>query len=198
MKVLILISGAALVFGQVGLGATPTTQQWLVNLDQGSGNVEFNATGRPSALKIHGKGAAPKGNLKVESGTATGTIAFDLNTLDTGIEMRNKHMKTKYLETEKFGQSSIQITKLSIPEALMKENGSVNQLPFQGILSLHGVQKPVTGMAKVARNGNQLNVTADFGLKISDFGIASPGFAGITMADDVQIIVQSTAPLSTL
>jgi polyisoprenoid-binding protein YceI len=190
---------SVLVFAQSAWvqASTPSTQKWLVNLDQGSGAVEFDATGRPSALKIRGKGAAPRGSLTLESNMASGSLSFELDTLDTGIKLRNQHMKEKYLETAKYSKATLTITKLSIPDAIKGETAKFDKLPFEGTLSLHGVEKPITGNAKVERNGKLLNVDADLALKISDYGIATPGFAGITMAEDVKILVRFSAPVVT-
>ena len=66
-----------------------------------SGTVEFcSATGHPSALHVDGKGVGLK-DLSISQNNVTGTVSFDLNTLDTGISMRNEHMKEKYLEVTK-------------------------------------------------------------------------------------------------
>ena len=187
-----------LSFGSaVSAAAPPTTTpaKWLLNVDKGMGEVLFDAVGRPSALKIHGKGIAPRGQIVIEDGLASGDLVFDLETLDTGIKLRNEHMKQKYLETSKFSQAKLTLTKLSVPAAL-KADSKIDAAPFEGVLSLHGVQKPVKGMAKLARASNQLSIDANFGLKIVDYGINSPTFAGITMAEDVQITVEVTAPIT--
>lgn len=193
LKCLVFILGLS-SFSLSSLASTPSTKKWLLNVDQGSGTVEFNAIGRPSALKIHGKGTAPKGQLTLEGELASGSLIFDLESLDTGIKLRNEHMKQKYLEVGKYGQATLTFTKFSIPEALRTESGKVEKLPFQGTLSLHGVQKPVSGLASIQRAGNQMTIAADFGVKTVDYGISTPSFAGITMAEDVQIAVQLVAP----
>src|SRR4051812_34300287 len=89
--------------------------QWMVDLGAGSGTVEFNATGRPSALVINGKGAAPKGKVAVNGTSVTGSANFDLTSLDTGINLRNDHMKNKYLEVSKYPQATLTIQKLTLP-----------------------------------------------------------------------------------
>ncbi len=187
------------LFWQIGLvhASVPTNSKWLVNLDQGNGTVEFNAVGRPSALKIRGKGAAPKGTLTVEGTALSGAATFSLDSLDTGIKLRNEHMKKKYLETEKYPEAKVTFAKLSLPDSLKADGAVAEKVPFQGTLSLHGVEKPISGTAKIERKGGQVQLAADFGLKISDFGIATPGFAGITMAEDVQVLVQLAAPVTT-
>ena len=182
--------GSPLAFGN--------PNQTTVNLDQGSGSVEFHATGRPSALKIVGKGEKPKGNFLLKGRQVTGEARFQLATLDTGIEMRTRHMKEKYLEVQKYPEARLTITKMDLPKEIseISDGASVDEVPFSGTLSLHGVDKPVTGTAKIERKAKQLSLSAQFGLKIADYGIALPTFAGITMADDVQVVVQESAPMS--
>ena len=176
-----------------GAQASIPAKKWIMNVD--SGAVEFNAIGRPSALKIHGKGSAPKGTLTVEGGAASGQLIFDLESLDTGIKMRNEHMKQKYLEVGKYSKATLTLTKIAVSPALFTETGKSEPVPFQGKLHLHGIEKPVTGTAKLERNGDQLSVDAQFGIKISDYGIVTPSFSGITMAEDVNVAVQLTTPV---
>ena len=168
-----------------------------LNLDLGTGSVEFHATGHPSAIKIVGKGTAPHGKMTFTSSNVAGEASFELASLDTGIETRNHHMKEKYLEVQKFPQAKLTILQLALAGPL-QENQILDQVPFSGKLSLHGVERPISGTARLEKKGNQVSVSAQFSLKIKDFGITEPAFAGISMADDVQIIVQSTAPLTPL
>ena len=60
-------------------------------------------------------------------------------------------------------------------------------VPFAWHLSLHGVEKPITGEAKITRAGSSLTTTAVFGINIKDFGIAVPSYMGITVAEKVQV-----------
>ena len=167
-----------------------------MSVDRGSGGVEFSAIGRPSALKIHGKGALPHGQLILSTTSASGNLTFDLDSLDTGIKMRNEHMKQKYLETGKYSQATLILTHLSTSDSLLSGDAKMDSVPFAGTLTLHGIQKPVTGIAKLQRNANQMSIEANFGIKIADYGISIPTFAGITMADDVTVAVQISAPLT--
>ena len=187
---------AALLNGGVLLAANPPTKAWLLTFDPGSGGVEFNATGRPSALKIHGKGTAPKGALSVTGGKASGTLSFDLGSLDTGIKMRNEHMKQKYLEVGKYQQAELTFDQLSMPESVQAEQAKLDRVPFQGTLSLHGIRKPVTGFADIVRDGQKVALKADFGIKLTDYGIAIPSFAGITVAEDVRILVDTSTAVT--
>ena len=166
----------------------------VLDLDKGNGSVTFDAVGKPSALKIHAKGDAPKGRLTVTGGKVAGTVSLKLDSLDTGIGMRNEHMKKRYLETDKYPEARLTITELNLPANYAAPDFAADKLPFKGMLSLHGVEKPVEGTAKVSRSGDDLSLEAHFGLKIEDFEIKLPTFAGITMASDVSCGVEAKAP----
>jgi polyisoprenoid-binding protein YceI len=99
-------------------------------------------------------------------------------------------MKEKYLETAKFKRATLSLEKLELPKSLSAEILTFEELPFTGKLNLHGVEKPVTGKAVLKKNGSQIEIVAKFGLKIGDFAIAVPSFAGITVAEEVNVEVQ--------
>src|ERR1700722_12613166 len=71
------------------------------NFDPQAGNSEFMATGHPGSFKIKGKGEGPSGSIDVEGTHVTGILTLKLDSFDTGMKMRNEHMKTKYLQTDK-------------------------------------------------------------------------------------------------
>lgn len=174
------------------------TETMMLDMDRGSGAVTFDAIGKPSALKIHAKGGAPKGQLMVKEGKVSGTLTFKLDSLDTGIGMRNDHMKKRYLETAKFPEAKLTLADLPLPEGYAVPDFSVSDLPFKATLSLHGIEKQVEGTLKAKRDGDDLAINARFALKIEDFSIKSPSFAGITMANDVNCAVEMKAPFKTL
>lgn len=167
--------------------------KWFIDLNKGSGQVDFHAIGNPSAIKIHGKGESPKGGLTLENGVMKGIVMFALNSLDTGMKLRNEHMKTKYLETQKYPDAKLEITSLKF--APPAGDFSEVPVPFQGNLTLHGVTQPITGTAKAEKKGGKINTTANFETKISAYKIPVPSFSGITVADRVQVEVSFSAPV---
>jgi polyisoprenoid-binding protein YceI len=162
-------------------------------------HVQFLAVGNPSALKIKGEtpseAGAVKGQLTVTSaGQMTGTASCNLKTLDTGIETRNKHMKEKYLEVGKYPEAKLEITKL--PANLNADDAKIEGAPFEGILDLHGMKRPVTGTANFKKSGSTVRADFEFKLKVSDYKIDLPSFMGITMADEVTVKVATEGDLS--
>jgi polyisoprenoid-binding protein YceI len=191
MKMLALL---IIFIGQLNFAKSEPVHKWFIDLNKSSGSVEFIAIGRPSALKIKGKGEKAKGMLEIEGSNLTGTASFPLDSLDTGIKLRNEHMKKKYLETEKYPEVKFTFTKANFSENFTTEKKAIEKFPFEGKLLLHGVERPVTGTAIIEKKGKEMEVAAEFELKISDFGITSPEYVGITMAKEVQVQVQFNGP----
>ena len=191
MNLILLILSAAIFNGSAWAAS--------VQLDSAAGSVQFHATGHPSALKIVGKGKGPEGQLYESSQGITGTARFDLTSLETGVSMRDHHMKEKYLETEKYPQAELTITELKFAQPL--ENGksyAMDGIPFQGKLKLHGVEKTVSGTVHLEGDGQKtLSATTQFSIKLADYAIAIPTFAGITIADDVAVSIETHGKLGT-
>lgn len=148
-----------------------------------SGQVEFVAIGRPAMLRIHGNGPRPSGALTLEKSLVSGTLTVPLSGLDTGIEMRDRHMKERYLETGKFPEATLILKELNV------DTSSANDQNFNALLSLHGQQKPITGKIKLKDQTDAFAVDARFDLKLSDFNIDIPSYAGIKVADSVAVNV---------
>ena len=145
--------------------------------------IHFLAIGNPSAIKIHGKSLTAKGLIE-KNVTLSGTITTDLNQADTGISLRNKHMKEKYIEVQKY------------PEAtLFFENLSVSATEFSATLTLHGVKKHISGRVQLKEDKQKISGNLEFPIKLSEFQIAIPSFAGITVAEEVIITASFDAVL---
>jgi polyisoprenoid-binding protein YceI len=164
--------------------AAPASQKFQLSSD--GQRVEFLAVGRPSLIKIRGTSTRElQAQLSVSNGTVSGTFQFKLETLDTGIGKRDEHMKDKYLEVSKHPMATLQIQPVALTPGSEK--------PFEGTLELHGVKKPVSGKVVFTESSTAKAYGADanFVIKLQDFAIDIPRFAGITVADEVQIQVST-------
>jgi polyisoprenoid-binding protein YceI len=162
----------------------------------GSGSSEFLAVGKPSFLKIVGKGKGPEGTLSVTDGKATGNFTVDLKSLSTDNTMRDKHMKEKYLQTEQYPTAEFHLNSLKTDKPLDKGDVALKDVPFEGTFKLHGVEKPVNGTADVSVEKGTLVGVANFSVKLTDYKIDIPKFAGITVAEDVKVTVHGSGPVS--
>jgi polyisoprenoid-binding protein YceI len=149
------------------------------------GTVEFHAKGKPALLKITGKGTGVGGALKNVDGKLSGDMKFDLNSLDTGIELRNDHMKHKYLEVQTYPYAVLHFTDFTFPK-------STDQFEFTGDLEIKNVKKPIKGTAKIEKAAEGSKLSAEFSLKITDYPIGVPNYLGVTIAEDVTVQVSAT------
>jgi len=169
---------------------TPLHASYVIDLSKSKNKVEFLAVGRPKVLKIKGELKEPKdlsGKLKIEENKLTGETTLQLKSLDTGIEMRNDHMKNNYLHVSKHPEAKLKIEPISIPKSEqpsleVKEN-------FKGILTLHGVEKPIEGKSALTKKDGKWAGQFEFGLNLEDFKIEIPSYLGITVSKEVTVKV---------
>lgn len=151
------------------------------------GEVVFEAVGKPSFLKIKGQGEGPEGKVQIAQ-TITGEFKFKLTTLNTGIEMRDTHMKDKYLQVGQHPEASLKLQELANWSV---DKGDATGVSFKGSLTMHGVEKPIAGTVDIKKKGTGYEITANFETKITDYAIDIPTYAGITVADNVKVTVKS-------
>lgn len=122
-------------------------------------------------------------------GTGSVSLVVQAASLDTGIPMRNEHLRgEKWLDTAKF------------PEIIFKST-SVKHLQgdeyeIAGEFTMRGVTRPVTARAVVrflddekavkVLGGRAVKATADFSIKLTDFGIAAESL-GLKVSDKLDI-----------
>jgi polyisoprenoid-binding protein YceI len=184
-RILLAVTTSLLAAATPLLAASPSLELKLQKNE-----IRFTAIGNPSLLKIKGHGSDFSGSVKaVVEGTGAvfdGTLKLKMTTLETGIETRDEHMRDKYLEVGKYPEATLTIKPIKIAD-FGTTSSFDRELSFEGKLQLHGIERPVTGKLKVTKAKDQLSVVPQFKLKLSDYKIDVPSFAGITVADDVDV-----------
>lgn len=148
-------------------------------------HLEFVAVGKPAMIKIVGESNEVTGSLTSDSnGSFSGTLSLNIKSLKTGIEMRDEHMKEKYLEVEKYPTAYLKVQRLPAPAA-----GKSLKNTFSWPLSLHGIEKNVDVTVDMKNSAEGYSGDAEFSLKLSDYNIAIPTYLGVKVADKVEIKV---------
>jgi polyisoprenoid-binding protein YceI len=114
-------------------------------------------------------------------------LLVDLGTLETGIRLRDNHLKNKYLEVEKgpeFSHARLSDVRLD------RLHGRTT---FQGVLTLHGQTRPVSGTADIRPEGDGYRLTASFPVRVSEFGIPEPSYLGVGVKDEIVVRVRMHA-----
>lgn len=164
-------------------------------------SVEFLVIGNPSAIKIKGEKAKVYGDMTLFKNNLNSNLKVDLNEFTTGIEMRDEHMKEKYLETQKaeYRYAQLSIIDYLIPEDYWNNKKELNT-EFNGKLTLHGVTKNINGriIFPPYTKGNIVLTNANFNIKLTEFNIEIPSFVGITVAEEVKIEVKLPLELNSI
>jgi len=141
------------------------------------GDVEFVAIGRPDFITIDGvDGKLVDSKLVYDAGKITGEISVDLTKMTTDMDLRDEHMKERYLVTAKY------------PKARLSKIVAVGG-KFTGQLTIKDETKPVSGKFKLTDK----KLSAEFKIQLKDFkNVGVPSHAGITVANEVEIKVNGT------
>lgn len=151
-------------------------------VDRTQSEFQFKAIGKPTFLKISGGSSDLDGNIAVDPATKTvsGSIRLNLKEIKTGIQLRDEHLRDKYLEIQKFPEAVL--TLKNIPSTTQK---------FLALLNLHGVEKEVeVQLKKSVEFEDSPLAEASFSIDLEDFKIEIPSFKGITVASKVDIEVK--------
>lgn len=164
------------------------------------GAVTFKAIGNPSALTINGEGTGADGTLKISGDKAIeGELKVDLKSFKTGLSLRDRHMRDKYLEVEKFPEAKFTPTMVPWPDPSLAATQAFKAVPFTGKMNLHGVEVPVEGtMSSTPGAGGKVDCEFDFKITLSDFKIETPSFADITVAGTVDVKVKAETEVQVL
>jgi polyisoprenoid-binding protein YceI len=130
--------------------------------------------------------------------TGSGTIMIDGSSIDTGVAVRNEHMRSAdWFNFDKNPQIKFATTSV--------RNTRADAYTVSGDLTMNGITKRVNATATVkvtAANqvtgsmgikGDALALTAKFKVKLSDFGVKHPAVQAGRVADSVDITIKTIA-----
>jgi polyisoprenoid-binding protein YceI len=121
-----------------------------------------------------------------------GDLSVDLGTLDTGISLRNDHLRNKYLEVGRGpGFDRAVLSEIHLGDG--DPRGVQGKTHFSGTFLLHGTKRPIAGPATVRQEGKGVRVEASFPVTVSEFGIEKPQYLGVGVKDQVSVTVTFVA-----
>lgn len=110
-------------------------------------------------------------------------IEVDLNSLDTGIGLRNRHMRENYLETFKWPKTWFKGKITEINPA--SEDSSI--VKVDGTIFIHGTERPLFTKAIFIYNNDHILVHSDFYIKLSDFNIKIPKIMFLKLDENIKL-----------
>ncbi len=136
---------------------------------------------------------------------AKGKVIVNLNELKTGIDLRDKHLRSEmWLNTSKYPNAIFKLTNISNPSDSKLENGKPVNVTFNGTFTVHGVSKNISvpgelayfkesPQTKTKMPGNLLRVKGNFSIKLSDYGVQIPSMVVAKLDDNIKISVSFIA-----
>jgi polyisoprenoid-binding protein YceI len=113
-------------------------------------------------------------------------ITINVDSLDTGVGLRNKEMRERYLETTKFGTATFRSVSVTGPASIAPNAPS--DINVTGDLTLHGVTKRMTIPVRVVLiPDGRIHATTDFKIHMPDYGITVPHNVLVTVNDEVPV-----------
>lgn len=114
----------------------------------------------------------------------------DLNTLDTGIGLRNKHMRDNYLETEKYPFAEFTGKISSVPTL---NSGTKTPVTAIGTFKIHGVEREIEVKGTLMKNSKgELELEGAFDVLLSDYKIEIPKLVFYELAEKQEVTIKAT------
>jgi polyisoprenoid-binding protein YceI len=151
----------------------------------GTPQVAFHASG-PAGMKIVGTTS----DLDVDDQGAKIVIKVPLAHMTTGIDLRDHHMREKYLQVGTYPNAELTVDRatLHFPTGDGQASGDAS-----GTMAIHGKTNNVTFHYNLVRASGSLHVGGTVHLNIRDYSIDVPSYLGVTVKPDIDVEVQFTA-----
>jgi polyisoprenoid-binding protein YceI len=109
----------------------------------------------------------------------------DLNSVDTGIGLRNRHMREEYLYTDKYPLTSFKgkITNVK------KITDTQYDVTVTGEMDLHGVKKTRMINGTIDFTSKGININTEFIVKLTDHNIEVPSLMFMRINEDIQLVL---------
>lgn len=160
-----------------------------------SGKITFRVGSNIPFLKVSGSSSALIGSgaaAVAENSATIRNLRFEVDpeTFKTGINLRDAHMNEKVFTAADGTRPKIALRADRFVAKLNPQNGRWEGT-LEAQLTMRGVTRPVPFHATAERKGEGAIVSADGMVKISDFGVRPISNAGVTVNDEVTVIVSN-------
>tara|TARA_B110000263_G_scaffold218387_1_gene205002 strand:- start:1135 stop:1755 length:621 start_codon:yes stop_codon:yes gene_type:complete len=182
-------AGALLLGALLGAGPVSAQQGYRIKLEADR-LVRFTSSASIEEFdgvtdRLDGFVALNTDVLSAESGGDDTEFYFevDLASIDTGIGLRNRHMRDNYLEVEDFPYAAFGGR---IARAAPLNDGAF-RITLQGTFGVHGVERDQAMTCDVSPDGVGYRVQCEFEVLLSDHDIEIPSVMFLKLNNEVQL-----------
>lgn len=168
-----------LVAGAVGLGGAGVSPAAVFTIQPKSDDTKVVFVSKAPMETVEGSTNVVSGRVDLDCaqvGDSIGVeVSVDLRTLDTGIDLRNQHMRENHLHTDKFPQVVFRGATLVGEHPARLEPDKAVTMQVAGEFELHGVKKRITVPVEfVLTASNRLRISTTFEVWLADYEIPRP------------------------
>ncbi len=158
------------------------TLQWVTT----QGEAKFIS--RAPLLEFEGVSDKLQGLIDLDKNLVD--FYIDLETLDTGIELRDKHMRDSYLETATYPFAEFTGTFLRLPDATALGTQSVT---VTGTFRMHGIDQEITVDGELDfSDPEEVQLHASWTILLSDYDIDIPKAVFYELDNEQEIVLSAT------
>ena len=146
-----------------GVGGTqpsPGTESWSIAAGDVRVRCRMTVGGSFNAVTSSVSGTLRRATT--DTGSYSGELRVDLSTLDTGIGLRNEHLRSSYLELDRGPEFHDAVLSGIVLDEPPRAGDGRHDTRFSGTLTLHGVQRTVRGEAELRRWDGRMQVATQF------------------------------------
>jgi len=156
---------------------------------------------KASMESFEGKTNKLEGTIDVNPANLGDSIAVhlevDLASLDTGLPMRNRHMRENHLETAKYPKAIFDGAAVRGPAAAALEPGKAKTFDVEGTFTLHGVSRRlrinISATYTPQPKGDRISFQTTFPVLLADYEISRPQFLFLKLAESQEVRVAGVA-----
>lgn len=167
MKYMIMLAAGAMLASPAFAGMT---------ID-GKPKLAFHAEGSPGFLTFDGKTT----EMSVTDDGTTLTFQVPVDTLDSGIALRDQHMRETYVQTANHPHATLKLAKSAVT---FPDSGSADG-KIKGTFNIHGVDREVEVTYSIKNAKGVYKVKASFPFNTVEHGIEIPKYLGVTIKPDM-------------
>ncbi len=163
------------------------------NVVSAESEVVFESKAKKESFE--GRTRKVEGHVEVDPAALGNRIDFsiqvDLASLDTGMSLRNAHMRANHLETDKFPHVKFTGGKVQKASGTSLAAGALT-FELEGEFDLHGVTRTISVPVEAQMDGGALRIKAKFPVSLSDHEIPRPQFLFLKLGETQKIRVELT------
>ena len=150
-------------------------------------------TSRESVVTFYSK--APLEDIEARSTKLRGAISLEtgkllfvipIKSFEFDKELMQKHFNEQYLESDRFPEARFEG---KFNESPVVVTGS-HSIPFEGVMTLHGVSRKITGKAELAREGSGVLGQSTILIRLADYDIKIPRMVIKNIAEVVEVRIK--------